>query len=119
MIKNPEKFDVMVTTNMFGDVITDIGAVIQGGMGMAASGNLNPTKIAPSMFEPVHGSAPDIAGQNKANPIAAIMSMKMMLEFLGENAAGNDIDKALSEVTPMNLERMSTRDIAKAVLDNI
>lgn len=119
MIKNPEKFDVMVTTNMFGDIITDIGAVIQGGMGMAASGNLNPCRTAPSMFEPVHGSAPDIAGQNKANPIAAIMSMKMMLEFLGEKSAGHDIDKALSLVTPMNLERMSTKDIAKAVLENI
>lgn len=119
MIKNPEKFDVMVTTNMFGDIITDIGAVIQGGMGMAASGNLNPSKTAPSMFEPVHGSAPDIAGQNKANPIAAVMSMKMMLEFLGENAAGEDINKALSLVTPMNLERMSTKDIAKAILDNL
>ena len=71
------------------------------------------------MFEPVHGSAPDIAGQNKANPIAAVMTIKMMLEFLGENSAANDIEKALCEVTPMNLDRMTTKDITKALLDNL
>ncbi|HBM16269.1 MAG TPA: 3-isopropylmalate dehydrogenase [Lentisphaeria bacterium] len=119
MIKNPEKFDVMVTTNMFGDILTDIGAVIQGGMGMASSGNINPEKNTPSMFEPVHGSAPDIAGQNKANPLAAVMTIKMMLEFLGENSAAKDIDKSLMKVSPMNLERMSTRDVAKALIENI
>ena len=119
MIKSPEKFDVMVTTNMFGDIITDIGAVIQGGMGMAASGNLNPEKTTPSMFEPVHGSAPDIAGQNKANPVAAVMSMKMMLEFLGEHDAAKDIEQTLYRVTPMNLDRMTTKEIAKAFLSNL
>ena len=82
MVVNPERFDVIATTNMFGDIITDLGAVLQGGMGLAASGNLNPTRTAPSMFEPVHGSAPDIAGKGIANPIAAILSVAMMLDHL-------------------------------------
>lgn len=80
MVTKPEIYDVIVTTNMFGDIITDLGAAIAGGMGIAASGNLNPAGNTPSMFEPVHGSAPDIAGQHKANPIAAILSMAMLLE---------------------------------------
>ena len=119
MIKSPEKFDVMVTSNTFGDIITNIGAVIQGGMGMAASGNLNPEKTTPSMFEPVHGSAPDIMGQNKANPVAAVLSMKMMLDFLGEHNAANDIEKAMQRVAPMNLERLTTKEIANAFIDNL
>jgi len=98
MINQPERFDVIVTGNMFGDIITDLGAVTQGGMGMAASGNINPEKTAPSMFEPVHGSAPDIAGKNLANPLAAILSAKMMLEFLGEEAAGAIIERAVMKV---------------------
>ncbi len=98
MINQPERFDVIVTGNMFGDIITDLGAVTQGGMGMAASGNINPEKTAPSMFEPVHGSAPDIAGKNLANPLAAILSAKMMLEFLGEEAAGATIERAVMKV---------------------
>ncbi len=73
---------MIVTTNMFGDIITDLGAVLQGGMGLAASANLNPERTAPSMFEPVHGSAPDIAGKGIANPIAAILSVAMMLDHL-------------------------------------
>ena len=99
MVKNPAMFDVMVTTNMFGDIITDLGAETQGGMGMAASGNINPEKEAPSMFEPVHGSAPDIAGQNKANPIACIISAKMMLDFLGETEAADYLDEAIGKYT--------------------
>ena len=82
MVVSPERFDVIVTTNMFGDIITDLGAVLQGGMGLAASGNLNPERTAPSMFEPVHGSAPDIAGKGIANPLAAILSLAMMLDHL-------------------------------------
>ena len=82
MVVSPERFDVIVTTNMFGDIITDLGAVLQGGMGLAASGNLNPERTAPSMFEPVHGSAPDIAGKGIANPLAAILSVAMMLDHL-------------------------------------
>ena len=87
MVVSPERFDVIATTNMFGDIITDLGAVLQGGMGLAASGNLNPSRTAPSMFEPVHGSAPDIAGKGIANPIAAILSVAMMLDHLGAPSA--------------------------------
>ena len=83
MVNQPERFDVMVTTNMFGDIVTDLGAMTQGGMGMAASANLNPTRTAP-MFEPVHGSAPDIAGPGIANPLATVITVKMMLDYLGE-----------------------------------
>src|SRR6185295_1044207 len=98
MVTNPKRYDVIVTTNMFGDIITDLGAAIQGGMGMAASGNLNPTRQAASMFEPVHGSAPDIAGQNKANPIATFLSVAMMLDFLGQSEAAKAINAACAEV---------------------
>ena len=119
IIKSPEKFDVIVTSNTFGDIITEIGAVIQGGIGMAASGNLNPEKTTPSMFKPVHGYAPEITVQNKANPVAAIMSMKMMLDFLGESNAANDIDKALYKVTPMNLDRMTTKEIENAFISHL
>ena len=97
MVKQPECFDVFVTTNMFGDIITDIGAELQGGMGMAASANLNPDKKFPSMFEPVHGSAPDIAGKNKANPIAGILSIQMLLDFLGEDTAAGDLLNKLED----------------------
>ena len=119
MIKEPERFDVMVTGNMFGDIITDLGAVTQGGMGMAASANLNPSNKFPSMFEPVHGSAPDIAGQNKANPMAAVMSMKMLLEFIGQHKAANDTETAICKVTPMNLDKMSTNEIEYAILEHL
>lgn len=119
MIKSPEKFDVIVSSNMFGNIIADIGAALQGGTGMAACGNLNPEKTTPSMFETVHGAAMAISDQNKANPVAAVMSMKMMLDFLGEHNAANDIEKALQKVTPMNLDRLTTKEIAKAFLDNL
>lgn len=92
-VKNPEWFDVIVTTNMFGDIITDLGAMIQGGMGVAASGNINPEGV--SMFEPIHGSAPKHAGLGKACPIAAIAAVQMMLETLGENEAAAAIDNAI------------------------
>lgn len=119
MITRPDRFDVMVTTNMFGDIITDLAAVTQGGMGMAASGNINPTRTAPSMFEPIHGSAPDIAGQNKANPLAAVMSVKMMFDFLGEPEAAETVDKAIRAVTTMDFNRMSTTDIKAALMKNL
>jgi 3-isopropylmalate dehydrogenase len=93
-VKNPEWFDVIVTTNMFGDIITDLGAMIQGGMGVAASGNINPEGV--SMFEPIHGSAPKHAGLGKACPIAAIAAVQMMLETLGEAEAALAIDKAIT-----------------------
>jgi 3-isopropylmalate dehydrogenase len=94
-VTQPERFDVVVTENLFGDIITDLGAAIQGGMGLAASGNLDPTRAAPSMFEPVHGSAPDIAGSGKADPVAAVMSLGQMLAFLGEDAAAARVDRAV------------------------
>jgi len=96
MIKNPEWFDVIVTCNMFGDIITDLGAMIQGGLGIAASGNINPEGV--SMFEPIHGSAPKYRGQNKINPIAAICAVGMMLDYLGEKEASALIDKAIADI---------------------
>jgi 3-isopropylmalate dehydrogenase len=96
MVKNPEWFDVIVTTNMFGDIITDLGAMIQGGLGIAASGNLNPEGT--SMFEPIHGSAPKYAGQNKANPLAAISAVQMMLEHLGEKSASDLVEGAIADL---------------------
>ncbi len=117
MVKSPEKFDVMVTTNMFGDIITDLGAETQGGMGMAASGNINPEKLAPSMFEPVHGSAPDIAGQNKANPLAAIMSGRMMIEFLGEKAASDHLDRCIGIYTEKYPLTLSTTEASAKFLE--
>ena len=83
MVTDPARFDVIVTDNLFGDIITDLAAAITGGIGLAASGNVNPDRTAPSMFEPVHGSAPDIAGQQKADPTAAILSVALLLEHLG------------------------------------
>ncbi|MCK8826194.1 3-isopropylmalate dehydrogenase [Natroniella acetigena] len=93
MVRNPEVFDVVVTCNMFGDIITDLGAEIQGGMGLAVSGNINPKGV--SMFEPVHGSAPDIAGENKANPIAALLAAAMMVEVLGHPEEADKIEQAI------------------------
>jgi len=109
MVTKPKIYDVIVTTNMFGDIITDLGAAIQGGMGMAASGNLNPTRQAASMFEPVHGSAPDIAGKNWANPIATFLSLAMMLDFLKQSKAAAAVNQAIRQVVadPKN----HTRDL--------
>jgi 3-isopropylmalate dehydrogenase len=95
LVKNPEWFDVAVCPNLFGDIITDLGAMIQGGMGIAASGNLHPGKV--SMFEPIHGSAPKYKGQNKANPVAAIMAASMMLDYLGETTAAATIEDAVRD----------------------
>jgi 3-isopropylmalate dehydrogenase len=109
MITQPQRYDVIVTTNMFGDIITDIGAAIQGGMGMAASGNLNPTRQTASMFEPVHGSAPDIAGKGYANPIATFLSVAMMLDFLDQPAAATVINDACKSVVAD--KKNHTRDL--------
>ena len=95
MVKNPEWFDVVVTTNMFGDIITDLGAMIQGGMGVAAGGNINPEGV--SMFEPIGGSAPKYEGKNQINPIAAILAAQMMLDFLEEHAAAQALENAVIE----------------------
>ncbi len=96
LVTRPERFDVVVTENLFGDIITDLAAAVQGGMGLASSGNLDPTRAAPSMFEPVHGSAPDITGTGKADPVAAVISLGHMLDALGEEAAAARIDRAVS-----------------------
>ncbi|HXS62817.1 MAG TPA: isocitrate/isopropylmalate family dehydrogenase [Streptosporangiaceae bacterium] len=98
MISSPQRFDVVVASNLFGDILTDIGAVIQGGMGMAASANITPDKSKPGMFEPVHGSAPDIMGTGKANPIGAIWAGAMMLDHLGEHAASTAVLGAVEHV---------------------
>ncbi len=97
-IRRPETFDVVVASNLFGDILTDIGAIITGSMGLASSANINPEKIYPSMFEPVHGSAPDIAGKSIANPMAAILSAAMMLKHLGESRASVLIETAVLQV---------------------
>jgi 3-isopropylmalate dehydrogenase len=96
MATDPGRFDVIVTDNLFGDIITDIAAAIAGGIGLAASGNINPSGENPSMFEPVHGSAPDIAGQGKADPTAAILSVSMLLAHLGRDEAAARIDAAVA-----------------------
>ncbi len=98
-VERPERYDVIVTDNLFGDILTDLGGAVAGGVGYAASANLNPDRTAPSMFEPVHGTAPDIAGMNKANPIAAIISARLMLEFLGETEAAHRIEQATQDPT--------------------
>jgi len=107
MVLDPGQFEVIVTNNLFGDIVTDLGATFQGGLGMAASGNIHPGKT--SMFEPVHGSAPDIAGQGIANPIGQIWSGAMMLEHLGENEASSAIVKAIETVLAQ--QKLRTRDL--------
>jgi 3-isopropylmalate dehydrogenase len=104
MVKNPEWFDVIVTDNMFGDIITDLGAMIQGGMGIAAGGNINPETV--SMFEPIGGSAPKYTGQGVINPMAAIAACQMMLLHLGENDAAARVDKAIAHVLAKKLKSM-------------
>jgi len=104
-VKNPEWFDVIVTDNMFGDIITDLGAMIQGGMGIAAGGNINPYGV--SMFEPIGGSAPKYTGKNVINPLAAICAGGMMLEHLGEMKSAQIIEKAVKEVTGKYLKSLS------------
>jgi 3-isopropylmalate dehydrogenase len=96
-VDSPERYDVIVTDNLFGDILTDLGGAVSGGIGLASSANLNPERTGPSMFEPVHGSAPDIAGKGLANPTAAILSGAMMLDFLGEDAAAGRIRAACAD----------------------
>ncbi|NLG83925.1 MAG: 3-isopropylmalate dehydrogenase [Firmicutes bacterium] len=105
MVKNPEWFDVIVTDNMFGDIITDLGAMIQGGMGIAAGGNINPEGV--SMFEPIGGSAPKYTGLNVINPLAAIMAGQMMLDILGEQEAAAAVEKAVMKVVAEKLKSLA------------
>lgn len=124
MVKNPEWFDVIVTENMFGDIITDLGAMIQGGMGIAAGGNINPEGV--SMFEPIGGSAPKYTGKNVINPLAAICACAMMLEFLGEEDAAKSVERAVMKVTSEKLKSLdagkmgySTTEVGDLVVEAI
>lgn len=116
MVQSPDRYDVMVTDNLFGDILTDLAGAVSGGIGLAASGNLNPQRTGPSMFEPVHGSAPDIAGQGRANPLAAILSAAMMVEFLGEPEAAERIRSACAELADRD---GSTGELGDAVAELI
>ena len=115
-VTNPERFDVVVTDNLFGDILTDIAAAICGGIGLAASGNINPTGKFPSMFEPVHGSAPDIAGKQLADPTATIMSVAMMLDHLGLSAAAREVEVAVAaDLETRGESKRSTSEIGDAL----
>jgi 3-isopropylmalate dehydrogenase len=96
-VQDPQRYDVIVTDNLFGDILTDLGGAVSGGIGLASSANLNPARTGPSMFEPVHGSAPDIVGTGKANPTAAVLSAALMLDFLGETAAADRLRRACAD----------------------
>ncbi|TRZ94816.1 3-isopropylmalate dehydrogenase [bacterium] len=123
-VKNPEWFDVIVTDNMFGDIITDLGAMIQGGMGIAAGGNINPQGV--SMFEPIGGSAPKYTGKNVINPLAAICALGMMLENIGEDKAGKAVEEAVIKIVNTKLKSLaagkmgySTTEVGDLVVDNL
>jgi len=124
MVKNPEWFDVIVTDNMFGDIITDLGAMIQGGMGIAAGGNLNPEGV--SMFEPIGGSAPKYTGKNVINPLAAICALGMMLDELGEEEAAQAVEKSVMNITANKLKSLaagkmghSTSEVGDLVVESL
>ena len=123
MVRKPEQFEVIVTNNLFGDIITDLGAVLQGGIGLAGSGNINPGHL--SLFEPVHGSAPDIAGQGIANPLAAIMTAGMMLGYLGRRDQEERVNQAVrqcllnDQITPELGGTFTTKQVGAAVLEHL
>ncbi len=116
LVTNPGRFDVVVTDNLFGDILTDIAAAVTGGIGLAASGSINPTRQYPSMFEPVHGSAPDIAGKNLADPVAAVLSVALLLEHLGHDTEAKRVTEAVAAELaartpgePLNTEAVGDR----------
>jgi len=116
MVTDPERFDVIVTDNLFGDILTDLAAAIGGGIGIAASGNINPTGLFPSMFEPVHGSAPDIAGKGIADPTAAILSAAMLLDHLGNPVAAARIERAVAaDLATRGETKRTTTEIAQSI----
>ncbi len=125
MVEQPKRYDVIVTDNLFGDILTDLAGAVAGGIGFAASANLNPARTGPSLFEPVHGAAHDIAGKGIANPLAAIHSAALMLEHLGEAAAAARILKALSAQadsmsTPStSTEALSTTAVGDAIAERL
>lgn len=116
-VTDPSRFDVIVTDNLFGDILTDLAAAISGGIGLAASGNINPTNAFPSMFEPVHGSAPDIAGQQKADPTAAILSVAIMLDHFGYAEAAAQINEAVSaDLAERGTQTRRTSEVGDAIV---
>jgi len=121
-VESPQRYDVVVTDNLFGDILTDLGGAIAGGIGRAASGNLNPARTGPSMFEPVHGSAPDIAGTGKADPTAAIVSTAMMLDFLGDSEVAGRITRAVASFTAADrasVANLSTSEVGDAIAAHV
>jgi tartrate dehydrogenase/decarboxylase/D-malate dehydrogenase len=125
LVRCPERFDVVVASNLFGDILSEIGGIIGGGLGLVSSGNINPCRDYPSMFEPVHGSAPDIAGQGIANPIGAILSAAMMLEWLGLDEAGSSIRQGVEAVlsqgvgTPDLGGSLGTTEVTDLIIENL
>src|SRR5262249_1612631 len=123
LVRQPKDFQVVVTNNMFGDIVTDLAAALQGGLGMAASGNINPGKV--SLFEPVHGSSPPLAGKNLANPMGSILTAAMMLEHLGLNDAANAVEKSViacvneGKITQDVGGNLGTREVGDAVLEKL
>jgi 3-isopropylmalate dehydrogenase len=118
MVDDPRRFDVIVTDNLFGDILSDLGAALTGGLGLAPSGNLHPERTGPSVFEPVHGSAPDIAGKGIANPAGAVLSAGLMLDHLGEHAAAGELDAAVNAVLAAGAPE-STGEWEKALLTRL
>jgi 3-isopropylmalate dehydrogenase len=117
MVTDPGRFDVIVTDNLFGDIITDLAGAVSGGIGLAASGNIDATGTNPSMFEPVHGSAPDIAGQGIADPTAAVMSVALLLAHVGDDAAAARVDKAVEEhLATLGGEKLSTSAVGDRIV---
>ena len=123
-VKDPKRFQIVVASNLFGDILTDLGAAIAGGMGLAAGANLNPEKKFPSMFEPIHGSAPDIAGQGISNPLASIWAISQMLDYWGKKTWGKRVLKAIETLlvekktlTPDLGGKAKTSDIGPAIVE--
>jgi 3-isopropylmalate dehydrogenase len=116
LVQDPQRFDVVVTDNLFGDIVTDLAAAVTGGIGLAASANINPSGAFPSMFEPVHGSAPDIAGQGIADPTATISSMALLLDHLGRRDDAARIDAAVdADVAERGVAKRSTTEVGDAI----
>jgi len=120
LVTDPGRFDVIVTDNLFGDIITDLAAAVCGGIGLAASGNIDATRTNPSMFEPVHGSAPDIAGQGIADPTAAVMSVALLLSHVGEDAAAARVDRAVaSHLATRPSGHLSTAEVGERIASGL
>ena len=126
LVRRPGHFDVIVASNLFGDILSDLAAAVVGGLGMTPSGNINPERSAPSMFEPVHGSAPDIAGRGIANPVATVLSMAMLLAHVGHGSAAERINRAVTSVlasegvrTPDLGGTAGTGEMTRAIIDRL